>query len=498
MDTQEINLIPADQALDSQRDEGLPRSAEEKNALLERQYNDGLDTAAKNSLLEIGINPDDNGRFSPETFTFVRRILKERTTPSKRGKQYLASDSHSKRIANLMYPSIKTEDPKTKKRYDNFVTNERIILEEGHPNKKIIEIHYGAGETDKDLEFIDQIISDPESFVKETLGINRRIGEPLELSLNLRYPADIPQNENVLREIKEKIEENSKDKFKISLDLSVKNLPFTTEQIKKLDGVIDKHKKEVGRHPSEQYLEIREASVRNVVENILSELPETSTLSKLIKMDSDFVIKQIYESVKNYKGGNLEEAMGYVFEAAVAIEMRDNVFDDQMSELIWGAMNANKSAKGGILDLTSSDFRTLNSEYQKYMSAHWLGHGDFVIDEKIAGIPTVTAIIECKVSPNEHMQDSVRGQILNELANVQKFIDKHSETGKGELRTLSEKDLRVIVIRPLPAGKDNIPKNRMVGSEILGSSVVTTIRSAISTEDMNIVRKYMGGIEPAA
>ncbi len=476
--------------------EPIISATEKKNQELEWEYNRSLDLATKNTLEQAGEVSNSNGFFDKRKFDFVRRNLKLRTSPKFQGRQSkLVDSSHSEVMANLLNANVYVYSETRKETLDKFVVAEHVERIGSKKDKRIFQIYYGAGNSTEDLENLNELLSDPEEFLNSNLGYRKAKSEDWSITINVLYPDDIPANEKVVKHLNEQESKINSESSGILIKYKLDNIPFDADKVKVLDRLIEKNKKEVTRHPSELFLEVREVTIKNLLTQITSELPENSALLKLIKTDFDFVVKQVYESIKNYHSGNSEAAMGYMFEAAVAIEMRDGVLDDTLSEMFWQIAHNNKKE---VIDLSSEDFRALNKEYQEFMASKWHGHGDFIItDDDIADgkkVRKISALIECKSSSSESIPEYVRNQIVGEVGDLEVFVEKHNKTNREKIAMLPIKDIKVILIKPLPKGVENKPSNRTGKQTFVGFNSVAILRSAISEEDIEIVRKYMGTI----
>ena len=276
-----------------------------------------LDEETRKLLLKLGFGPDKNGKFDREIWRFFKRTIDNRTRPDHRWKMAYAADPQSERVVRLLNNNI------PKKTGEEIIPSSDCIsvvkkIDAGH---RLVEVHYGSGETENDLKFISDILNDPNKFLT-----NREI--PIfgtKIKIIFRNPTNLPVSEKINALLKRDRETNHR---RTRVEFAELAIPMTFEQLKQLDldsGSVEV-RNNVGRHHKERYLEIREPTVRKVVEQIILDLEANSpnsNLLKFIKIDKDFVVDYIYKKAVEEKDGDLSLAMGNLFEAVVQIELRD-------------------------------------------------------------------------------------------------------------------------------------------------------------------------------
>lgn len=470
--------------------------AQLKNLELAHERRKKISQAAREILALIGVSPASGGQFEKSQWTFAWNVVNHRTRPDLRSKTAYSDDPLSVRVSRLLTQNLNKKESEKITIHDSYILISKLSGEESG-NVRIIEVHYGAGETQKDTAFISDLVRDPREFLLK----NNLPYKNTQIKICIHYPKDIPTS-NKLTELLESSTNNEENESSVPISYVRQELPFNTKEVRDLDMEVDKQKNKqtVGRHSSEHFLEFREPSVRQFIEQVLKELPEESALSKLINIDKEFIVKHVYQSIKDNNAGNLDLAVGYVFEAAVAIEMRDGVNDDFLTETFWQKLNENRQDKGGGIDVTSDKAKDFYKAYREFSQKRGLRHADFIILEELQVTHPVTSektkrrvvssLIECKVSNTEFLADYVKAQIAGQVGNLREFIEFfNKENPDDKVEFVDEKKTIVFVVKPLISKANSKPADRISSPLIVGSSKTYIIRSTVTTGDMEIARK---------
>lgn len=488
-------------------DKQTSKSAE-KNAELKLSFSDGLDKATRLTLWEVinsktgnypDIQPEPNGKFANEVFRFVKNTLKYRCHPEIRNvKQYNRKASFAERVSGFLVNNIDEEYSNIRK-FDNFVCVDKYIFtEEGVPIRRV-ELHYGATETKADNSFIDEVASDPEKFLREQLDIEKASGQNLDLYFVFHLPKDATEEE--AKALRIKVTEMSQrwmekilpklmlggDTSHIGIEVEIRRMPINANTFKILDQNIDhfKRKETVGRHPTEEYMEIRKATVEKKIQGILEALPENSNLKRLIKSDINGFVDIVYKNIRTYYRTD-SDWLGYIFEAAVALELKT---DSELNRSINKVVGVSQRKSGEVLDLSSDEHQALCDNYSSRHEKLSLQHADGVITIEDNSIGNngrrIIGLYECKASAGTTLSEKIKSQIFKQVKNLKKYIEYYNKFHDDQLSTIPESLVNVVLIKPTsekpePAGMTHI-KDRMV----------TLLRSSVTTSDMAIARNEL-------
>lgn len=491
------------EAVDQAADKKISRSAE-KNSELNLSFSEGLDKATRLTLWEIinsktgdypDIQPEPKGKFANEVFRFVKNTLKYRCHPEIRNvKQYNRKASFAERVSGFLMNNIDEEYSNIRK-FDNFVCVDKYIFtEEGVPIRRV-ELHYGATETKADNSFIDEVASDPEKFLREQLGIEKASGQNLDLYFEFHLPKDATEEE--AKALRIKVTEMSQkwmekilpklmlggDTSHIGIEVEIKRMPINADTFKILDQNIDhfKRKETVGRHPTEEYMEIRKQTVEKTIKRIEAVLPENSNLKRLIKSDLNGFVDIVYKNIRTYYRTD-SDWLGYIFEAAVALELSSN---SELSRSINNVVGVTQRQNGELLDLSSKEHQALCENYSSRQEKLSLQHADGVITIEDNSIGNngrrIIGLYECKASVGTTLSEKIKGQIYKQVKNLKEYIEYYNKFHEDQLSTIPENLVNVVLIKPT----SEKPEPALV-TPIKGR-MVTLLRSSVTSADMSAV-----------
>ena len=277
------------------------------------------------------------------------------------------------------------------------------------------------------------------------------------------------------------------DTSHIGIEVEIRRMPINANTFKILDQNIDhfKRKETVGRHPTEEYMEIRKATVEKKIQGILEALPENSNLKRLIKSDINGFVDIVYKNIRTYYRTD-SDWLGYIFEAAVALELKT---DSELNRSINKVVGVSQRKSGEVLDLSSDEHQALCDNYSSRHEKLSLQHADGVITIEDNSIGNngrrIIGLYECKASAGTTLSEKIKSQIFKQVKNLKKYIEYYNKFHDDQLSTIPESLVNVVLIKPTsekpePAGMTHI-KDRMV----------TLLRSSVTTSDMAIARNEL-------
>lgn len=479
--------------------------SQEKNEELKLNYSEGLDKATRLSLWETinsersaypDLLPLEGGKFASEVFKFVRNIIKFRNHPENiNNKHYHRNSSFAERAAGFLVNNIGEDYSETKK-FDNFVCVDKYIFtEDGKPIRRV-EIHYGALETKADNKFVDEILEDPEKFLKERLLIEKKGGEDLDLRFVFHIPKDSENDGGLKNKVSTKSTKmmtdfitnykSGDDTTQIRLDAEVRKMPINTNTFKVLDENIDhfKRRETVGRHPSEHYMEIRKPTVEKAIQEIVNSLPEDSNLRRIISSNLEEFTNIVYENIRSYYKTDLDWS-GYIFEAAVALELKT---DSELSKSINQYVGVAQRKNGETLDFSSIDYQQLSNNYRKRQSEKSLHHADGIItlneeSEDNKKRRKIIGLYECKTSLRTKLHEDTKSQLYKQVEKLKEYLDYYNKFHDDQLTSIPENLINVVLIKPT---LDSSERKSFFVPHIQGR-LLTVLRSEVTSSDLEMV-----------
>jgi hypothetical protein len=460
-----------------------------------------LEELSKTGFSEVQkiVNKDGKMVWPTEIFNFVLRNLKQRARTDLRSVQQARNElSHAERVSNLLYGNVTQEGTSKRIKYDNFVTLEETQYSSDSKPTKKIEIHYGALETKADKAFSEKLLVDLLGFLEDETEVKINRNQNLEVKVVFHYPKGESINQEILAHLQLKMIQSFKqsqadthsNEAKLLFSVETQNLPFRAETIKNLDKKIDIGKHHVGRHPLEKYRDVELAEVKDVIDKIINGLPESSNLRGLMESNRKVFISELSKKVTQYKGGDLKDTSGYIFEIATILELsQESTLWSQICEA------TNSKTEGPYkLRITNPEMESVNTAYSQQMSKTARSHGEFLIIKNFASNPAdddnrVVAIVECKTSSQEKIIDEIKDQLKSQKDEIPYFVRYYNKWKKGKkLSTLPDHLINSIVIKPR---FDRGPNDGITPIKILPSEkgMVSVIRSDLVTDiDMDIVK----------